>query len=334
MKAITYRAFGAASEVLRVEDLPSPSPAVGEVLIDVAFSGVNPSDVKTRTRGQPGLQGFPWDYITPHSDGSGVICAVGEGVSSSRIGERVWIWNGQFRRACGTAAQQITLPSEQAVALPDGVSLEVGAILGIPGLTACYAVFGQGDVAGKTVLVQGGAGTVGILAVQLAKWGGARVIATCNPKAGSRVLSAGADVVLDYRAKDLAEQILQANGASPVDLIVEVEFGLNIETDAQVIAENGCIAAYGSAQEMSPNLPFMPLLFKAVRLEIILVYLLSETERATAILRLNQALKAGALSFDIEKVYAVSEACRAHEAVEAGNRQGAILIQIGESAVP
>ncbi|MEP4036439.1 NADPH:quinone reductase [Pseudophaeobacter sp.] len=330
MKAITYRAFGAASEVLQLEDLPAPQPAAGEVLVEVAFTGVNPSDVKTRTRGQPGLSGFPWDYIIPHSDGSGVISAVGEGVSSSRIGERVWIWNGQFRRSCGTAAQQITLPSEQAVTLPDGVSLEVGAILGIPGLTACYAVFGQGEVAGKTVLVQGGAGTVGILAVQLAKWGGAHVIATCSPRADERVLAAGADVVLDYRAKDLAEQILQANGANPVDLIVEVEFGLNIETDSHVIAENGCIAAYGSAQEMSPNLPFLPLLFKAVRLEIILVYLLTAVERTATISRLHAALSAGALRFDIEKVYKISEACLAHEAVEAGAREGAILIQMGE----
>lgn len=331
MKAITYRAYGAATEVLQVEDLPVPGPAAGEVLVDVAFSGVNPSDVKTRTRGQPGLQGFPWNYIIPHSDGSGVISAVGEGVSDSRIGERVWLWNGQFRRPCGTAAQQIALPSEQAVTLPDGVSLEVGAILGIPGLTACHAVFGQGEVAGRTVLVQGGAGTVGLLAVQLAKWGGARVIATCGATGRERALSAGADVVLDYRAKDLAEQILQANSAKPVDLVVEVEFGVNIETDAQVIADNGFIAAYGSAQEMSPSLPFVTLLFKAVRLEIILVYLLTEAERAAAISRLHAALGAGALRFDIQKVYNLSEACHAHEAVEAGARQGAVLIQMDEN---
>ena len=328
MKAITYRAFGAASEVLQLEDLPTPQPTRGEVLVDVAFTGVNPSDVKTRTRGQPGLEGFPWDYIIPHSDGSGVISAVGEGVPASRIGERVWIWNGQFRRSCGTAAQQITLPSEQAVALPEDVSLEVGAILGIPGLTACFAIFGQGEVTGKTVLVQGGAGTVGILAVQLAKWGGARVIATCSPSAGERVLAAGADAVLDYHSTDLAEQILQANEGNPVDLIAEVEFGINIETDAQVIAENGCIAAYGSAREMSPNLPFLPLLFKAVRLEIILVYLLTSAERMATISRLHAALRAGALHFDIQKVYNISEACQAHEAVEAGKRAGAVLIQM------
>lgn len=331
MKAITYRAFGAAAQVLQLEEMASPVPKSGEVLVNVAFTGVNPSDVKTRTRGQPGLQGFPWDFIIPHSDGSGVISAVGEGVSSSRIGERVWLWNGQFRRAWGTGAQQITLPSEQAVTLPDEVSFEVGAILGIPGLTACYAVFGHGDVTGKTVLVQGGAGTVGILAVQLAKWGGARVIATCGATGAERALAAGADAVLDYRASDLAAQILAANAGNPVDLIVEVEFGTNIATDAEVIAENGRIAAYGSAREMSPSLPFLPLLFKAVTVEIILVYLLTEEQRQATISRLHKALMAGALTFDIQKVYQISEACAAHEAVEAGARQGAVLIRTGEN---
>lgn len=328
MKAITYRAFGAASDVLQLEDIAAPTPNPGEVLVDMVFSAVNPSDVKTRTRGQPGLQGFPWDFIIPHSDGSGVISAVGERVSSHRIGERVWIWNAQFRRNWGTAAEQVCLPSDQAVTLPAGVSLQAGAVLGIPGLTACHAVFGGGDVRGKTVLIQGGAGTVGILAVQLAKWGGARVIATCGAAGAERARAAGADAVLDYRSPDLAAQILAANGGHSVNLIVEVEFGVNIDTDAEVIAENGRIAAYGSAQNMAPNLPFLPLLFKAVTLDIILVYLLSEAERSAAIARMESALSAGALQVDIQKVYDISEACAAHEAVEAGVREGAVLVQL------
>lgn len=331
MKAITYRAFGAAADVLQIEEMEAPQPQPGEVLVDVVFSGVNPSDVKTRTRGQPGLDGFPWDFIIPHSDGSGVISAVGEGVSKDRIGQRVWLWNCQFRRAWGTAAQQVVLPSQQAVELPAGVSLETGAVLGIPGLTACFAVFGQGDVTGKTVLVQGGSGTVGILAVQLAKWGGARVIATCRDSDADRVAAAGADVVLDYRDADLAARILDGNDGALVDLIIEVEFGTNIAVDAEVVAENGRIAAFGSAQQMAPTFPFLPLLFKAVTVEIILVYLLTEGQRMATIARLHDALKAGALKFDIEKVYDITEACAAHEAVEAGSRCGAVLIQTGQS---
>ena len=245
----------------------------------------------------------------------------------ARLGQRVWIWNGQWQRAYGTAATEIRLSQEQAVPLPDGVSLETGAVLGIPGLTACHTVFSGGDVKGKTVLVQGGAGTVGYLAVQLAKWGGAHVIATCAPAARERVLVAGADAVLSYRAADLSDQILAANGGRPVDRIVEVEFGLNAAVDAEVIAPNGRITAYGSAKMMEPSLPVYPLMFKAVTLEMALIYLLPAQERQAAITRLHRALVEGGLSVPVEKVFPMDQAAAAHEVVEKGGRSGAILLQ-------
>lgn len=328
MKAVTYRRFGAADDVLQIEEVALPEPRTGEVRVDLAFSGINPSDVKTRTRGQPGLSGFPWDYIIPHSDGSGVITAVGGGVPKERIGQRVWLWNGQFRRSCGTAAEQIVLPASQAVPLPESVSLEEGAVLGIPGLTACFAVFGNGPVAGKTFLVQGGAGTVGMLAVQLAKWGGAQVIATCSAAHFDRVKDAGAGTVLDYSDPNLADKILQANAGQKIDQIIEVEFGANLAVDAEVVAEKGRIIAYGSAKEMQPEFPFLPLLFKAVTVEIILVYLLTETQRSNAIAKLNEALEAKAVTVEVEKIYDFSDVCDAHMAVETGKREGAVLLRI------
>ncbi|MDE4134944.1 NADPH:quinone reductase [Phaeobacter sp. QD34_3] len=328
MKAVVYRAFGTAEDVLSLEALASPSLAPGEVRVELAFSGVNPSDVKARAGARAGVTELPFPAIVPHSDGAGVIREVGEGVDPARIGERVWIWNGQWQRAFGTAATEICLPQEQAVPLPEGVSLETGAVLGIPGLTACHTVFSGGEVAGKTVLVQGGAGTVGFLAVQLAKWGGARVIATCAPAAMDRVLAAGADVVLDYAASDLAEQILAANQGQPVDLIVEVEFGVNAEVDTTVIAPNGRITAYGSAKAMQPVLPFYPLMFKAVTLEMALIYLLTAPQRQATVARLTRALEEGALSVPIEKVFPMDQAAAAHKAVEGGARSGAVLLQI------
>ncbi len=328
MKAVTYTAFGAAADVLQVQNLPDVSPVPGEVVVDIAFSGVNPSDVKARAGSRPGVTKPPFPVIVPHSDGSGVISAVGEGVAESRVGERVWIWNGQWQRAFGTAARQIALPSEQAVKLPDDVSLQTGAVLGIPGLTATHAVFSGSDIAGKTVLVHGGAGTVGYLAVQLAKWGGARVIATASPRNHDRVLAAGADAVLDYSATDLADRILDANHGAPVDKIVDVEFGQNAETNAAVIAENGRINAYGSAQVMSPTLPFYTLMFKAVTLETILVYILTPEARSEAITVLTRALTQGALQCPVQTVYSLEDCALAHQAVEAGNREGAVLLGI------
>jgi NADPH:quinone reductase len=326
MQAIAYDRFGPAADVLTLHDLPDPEPGHGEVRVRLVFSGVNPSDVKARAGNRPGVTTPPFPLVVPHSDGAGEIEAVGEGVDPSRLGERVWIWNGQWQRAFGTAATHITLPAEQAVPLPGDVTLETGAILGIPGLTACHAVFGGGEVSGKTVLVQGGAGTVGLLAVQLAKWGGARVIATCSDRDRARVEAAGADAVLPYDAPDLAAQVLEANGGDPVDTVIEVEFGLNIATDAALIAPNGRIAAYGSAREMSPRLDFGPLLFKAVTIDVILIYLLPHEERARAIARLHEALTTGALSCPVERVLPLAEAAEAHRMVEAGGRSGAVLL--------
>lgn len=276
MRAIHYNAFGPASQVLSMTEHDTPHPAAGEVCVSLAFSGVNPSDVKARAGGRPGVTKPPFPQIIPHSDGSGVISAVGEGVEPTRIGERVWIWNGQWQRAFGTAASHITLPSEQAVALPENTDMETGAILGIPGLTAAHIVFGGGDVTGQTLLIHGGAGTVGYLAIQLAKWGGAHVIATAHGDGIARCRHAGADVVLDYRATNLAEQVLAANNGQLVPRIIEVEFGHNIDTDTAVIAPNGTLAAYGSALNMTPALPFYPLLFKAVTIDIVLIYLLQK----------------------------------------------------------
>lgn len=329
MKAITYRSFGPAAEVLTLEQMEPPRPGAGEVLVDVALSGVNPSDVKARAGARAGVTELPYPVIVPHSDGSGVISAVGDGVDPARIGQRVWLWNGQWRRAMGTCAEQIALPSAQAVPLPQGVNLETGAVLGIPGLTASHVVFSGGPVTDQTVLVHGGAGTVGYLAVQLAKWGGARVIATAGGGAADRVRDAGADAVLDYAEPDLAAAILDANKGQPVNRIVEVEFGVNAATDAAVIAENGRINAYGSAKAMAPELPFYPFMFKAVTLEMALVYLLTPSQRAAAIDQLHAALAAGALRIPVQKTYTLDQSAAAHEAVEKGGRHGAILVETG-----
>lgn len=326
MHAMFYSTFGAAGDVLRPLDMPTPTPGPGDVLVRLAFSGVNPSDVKARAGSRPGVTKPPFDRIVPHSDGSGVIEAVGSGVPANRIGTRVWIWNGQWQRPFGTAATHICLPAQQAVALPDAVSLQTGAILGIPGLTACHAVFGGGDIAGKTVLVQGGAGTVGLLAVQLAKWGGARVIATARGDGLAAARDAGADSALDYGSATLGANILSANKGAPVDRIVEVEFGINAATDAEVIAQNGTIAAYGSAKDMSPTLSFGPMLFKAVTIDILLIYLLPPPERARAITLLHDALAQGALSCPVAQTFALKDCAAAHVAVETGNRAGAILV--------
>ncbi len=327
MHAIAYTKFGPAADVLTLRDMPTPHPENGEVLVRLHRSGVNPSDVKARAGSRPGVTEPAFPLIIPHSDGAGVIEAVGEGVSQSRLGERVWIWNGQWQRAHGTAASHIALPADQAVALPEDVSFDTGATLGIPGLTAAQTVFGGGSVQGQTVLVSGGGGSVGHLAIQLAKWGGAKVIATASPGTSTKhSLEAGAAAVIDYRSPTLAEDILDANDGRPLERAVECEFGRNIDTLAEVMAPLSTIAAYGSAAQMAPKLDFGPLLFKALKIDITLIYILPPEERAQRIAQLHDALTGGALTSRIHATYPLAQCTKAHQAVERAGRHGAILL--------
>lgn len=326
MKAAWYERNGPAREVLRVGALPDPTPGPGEVLVRVHVSGANPSDVKSRAGARGGMA-FP--RIVPHSDGAGTIEAVGPGVDPARIGERVWLWNGQWRRPLGTAAERIAVPSEQAVTLPDGVSFEAGACLGIPAMTAEACLFSDGPLQEKTVLVTGGAGAVGHYAIQLAKWAGARVIATASrAETVAACRSSGADLVIDYKNEPVAERLREATGGAGVDRIVEVEFGGNLETSLSAIKENGVVATYASMGAPTPALPFYPLMFKAVTLRLVLVYILTPEARRRSIANLTRALQAGALTHQVAGRFPLQDIARAHEAVEAGNKLGQVLVSI------
>jgi len=330
MQAIVYSEFGPATDVLDLREIPTPHPANGEVLVRMHRSGVNPSDVKARAGSRPGITKPPFPQIIPHSDGAGIIEAVGQGVAKTRIGERVWIWNGQWQRPFGTAAHYIALPAQQAVPLPDGISFETGATFGIPALTAAQTVFGGGSIKGRTLLVSGGGGSVGHLAIQLARWGGAKVIAMASPGTSQEhCRDAGAFAAIDYRSPTLAQDILTANDGRPIDRAIECEFGKNIDVLADVMAPLGTIAAYGSAAEMMPKLNFGTLLFKALKIDISLIYILPRDERARRIAQIHAAHGDGALTSRVHATYPLAQCAKAHEAVEHAGRHGAILLDCG-----
>jgi len=329
MRATWYDRFGPAAEVLTTSEMDTPAPGPGDVLVRLAYSGVNPSDAKARAGARPGVTKPDFPRIIPHSDGAGVIEAVGRGIDPARRGQRVWLWNGQWKRPFGTAAEYIALPATQAVPLPEGVSLETGATLGIPGLTAAQTVFGGGDIAGQTVLVSGGAGAVGHNAVQLARWGGARVLATCSAGAADRVRAAGAEAVFDYADPELAGKIMDATEGRGIDRAVEVEFGPNAALLGEVMAPLGTIAAYGSGKEMTPKLPFGPYLFKALKIDITLIYILQEGARRAAIDRLHGALADGALAPEIHARFPLEDCAAAQDAVMTPGRAGAVLLETG-----
>jgi NADPH2:quinone reductase len=328
MRAAWYERNGPAAEVLQVGELPDPVPGAGEVLVRLHASGVNPSDVKTRA----GLRApMKFARIVPQSDGAGVVVGVGPGVAESRVGQRVWVYNAQWQRPFGTAASLVALPAAQAVPLPEQVSFAAGACLGIPASTAHNAVFADGRVVGKTVLVTGAAGAVGHYAVQLAKWGGARVLATVSGEAkAAHARSAGADLVINYRTEDVAAAVMRATGGAGVDRVVEVELGGNLAVTEQVLKPHGIVAAYASMAEPTPKLPFYALMFKSITIRLLVVYTLTEEERAKAIADLTRAMQAGVLSHAIAETYPLAEIARAHEAVESGKPIGNVVIEIGD----
>lgn len=324
MRAILYTEKGPADRVLKVDNLPKPEASRGEVLVKLAYSGVNPSDVKGRAGVASKQMEYP--FVIPHSDGSGVVEQVGSGVSQEWLEKRVWIHNGQWARQCGTAAEYIALPLQQVALLPDNVSLEVGAALGIPLITAYFAVHHYGDVAGKTVLVSGGAGNVGFYAIQLAKLRGARVVTTVSsPEKAALAAAAGADLVVLYREENVVEKVRAFTGGRGVDIIIEVDAAGNAEQHGALLAFGGSIIIYGSSAAVIPTL-FRPMIMAFANIHFFIVYLLSAEQFARTISAVNALLTANALVHQAPDIYSVDQAALAHQKVEGGS-SGKVLIQ-------
>jgi len=324
MKAAWYEQQGAARDVLTIGAMPDPTPGPGEVRIRIAVSGINPGDIKKREDAFG--YGMPYPRVIPHSDGAGHVDQVGDGVAQEWIGRRVWCYGAQSYRPFGTAAEYTVVPAQQAVPLPDDVPLEQGACLGIPGITAHRAVHVAGPVEGRTVLVQGGAGAVGLCAVQLARRAGAFVIATVRSTADEEIARrAGASVVL-LAGADLIDQV-RAHAPNGVDHIVEVAFGANIATDGELLALGGSIAAYATDDPM-PQLPFWPLLFKNVRIFLVGSDDFPPEANVAAARELNEALTAGWAGFEIAERLPLEEIARAHELVERPARRGRVVVML------
>ena len=327
MKVIGYEEFGPATEVLQVREIELQKPKSREVRVKLRYSGVNPSDAKARAGNRPGVFRPEYSLVIPHSDGSGVIEDVGSELDKSLIGKRVWVRNGQWKRPFGTAAEYITIALENLIEMPSEMSFKDGATMGIPGLTAAYGIFGSGEVLGKTLLISGGMGAVGHLAVQLAKWGGAKVIATGSKSSCETILDLGADYFFEYSSDKLVSQIKEV-APEGIDRVVEVEFGINLNWLHEVLKPNGTLAVYGSAKEMNPIIPFGLYLFKAIKIDIFLIYILPPKEREIAINYLHLAYGQKALVPRIDSIYRLEDCDQAQERTLTKGRKGAVLLKI------
>ncbi len=327
MKAVWYEKQGEARDVLQYGDRAMPEPERGEVRVRLHTSAVNPSDVKKRAGAQPA--GFENGFVIPHSDGAGVIDAVGEGVPERQCGQRVWVYQAQFARNCGTAAQYVTLPSAMAPALPDNTGFDVGACIGIPIMTAHRCVHNAGNLTGKYVLVTGASGRVGYYAAQWAKLAGAYVIATAGSNARCRIArQTNADTVLNYRQDNLIDEINRVTDGAGVDHIVDVEFGVNAKTSATLLNNNGTISTYSSSLAPEPVIPFYPLMFKNISLNMVLVYNMPEQAKQQAIDDIYHTLEQGLLRHRIAETWPLGEIASAHESIEKGGLDGCVIINM------
>ena len=332
MKAAFYESRGPAREVLRAGEQPTPEPGPGEVRVKIAVSAVNPTDTKSRSI-RAGVSTMAFPVIIPHQDGAGVIDKVGPGVDEMRLGERVWLYMAQWRRPFGTAAEYCCVPAERAVPLPSSADFSAGASLGIPAMTAHYALFATGPLIGKTVLVQGGAGAVGFYAVQLAKWGkAAHVIATVSRDAqAEKARLAGADTVINYKKEDVVLRLRRLlEKENPLDLIVEVAFGANQTNDIALLAPNGVIAAYASDVDPRPTLNFPGFLVKDATLRMLIIYEAPRTALDASVRDINSLIEEGTLEHQTAARFGLDEIALAHEAMESGKEVGKILIDVAE----
>ena len=329
MRAAWFEDFGPASEVLSVGDLPDPEVGPGEVQVRINTSGVNPSDVKKRAGAFPDL--LKEGPVVPHSDGAGVITAVGKGVEASRVGERVWLYQAQHKRRLGTAAHVVVLDQRRAATLPGNVSAQVGACMGIPAMTAHRCVYADGPVSDQTVLVTGGAGRVGYYAIQWAKISGAKVISTASNDADRQAcLDVGADHVVNHREDEWGLAVLDLNQGKKVDRVVDVEFGANLPNVLSCICTSGTIATYSSMVVPEPALPFRHMMFMDLTLRLVIVYDMPETAKTDAINDINHALKSDQLRHRIAREFSLDDIAGAHELIEGGKIRGCVVVNVTE----
>ena len=325
MRAAYYEANGAAAQVLRLGDVATPEPGPGEVRVRLATSGVNPSDVKSR-EGRTRKIAFP--RVVPHSDGAGVIDAVGSGVPATRVGERVWTWNGQWKRAFGTAAEHIVLPAALAVRLPDHIGFAEGACLGIPAMTAAHAVAVAGADSASTVLIPGGAGGVGHYAIQFAKARGAVVITTVSSDEKAKLArAAGADHVIDYKREDVGAAVMDLTDKGGVDAVIEMDLAANARLYPGVLQPRSKVVVYGTGAP-DAQVPAQFMLVNAITLEWIFVYELTPAERAAALDAIQALMAQKRLIHNVALTLPLGDIVRAHEAVEQGKTPGNVVVTL------
>ena len=332
MRTIINNARGTAADTLVLVDRDVREPQGNEIRVRVSASGLNPSDVKVRI----GAQGpMVADEVIPHNDGAGIVESTGPDVTQFSVGDRVWLFNvnrtpdGTAQGVNGTAAELIVVPENLAAELPSELGFSEGACLGVPAMTAHRAVFCGGSIENKKVFVSGGAGSVGLLAVQMAAAAGAHVITTVsNDEKAQHARAAGANHVINYREENLQDVIIDSYGKHSVDRFVDVDFAAHMTMSTDVLKRNGQIAAYASASELNPAIPYYPMMFNNTNIQLVFVYGMPDEAKAQAIADITRFAEKGELRPLVGQKFSLENIAEAHDVVEAGGFLGNVVVEM------
>jgi len=318
MKAIRVHEFG-GPEVLKLEEVPTPKPAPGQVLVRIHAVGVNPYDTYMRARTYAVKPALPY---TPGSDAAGVIEAVGEGIKKVTVGERVYT----AKTVTGAYAEYTLAQEDQVYRLPERISFSQGAAVWVPCGTAYHALYhsAQGH-ASETVLVHGASGGVGIATVQLARAAGLTVLGTAGSAKGLELATReGAHQVFDHTRPGYQEQILQATAGRGADIIVEMLANVNLPADMKMLATNGRIIVVGNRGEVTINL--RELMTRRGSIRAFSLWGLTEAEAADIHAGIGAGMENGTLRPIVGKEMPLAEAARAHREVLEPGAHGKIVL--------
>lgn len=332
MRTIINNARGAAADTLVLVDRDAREPQDNEIRVRISASGVNPSDIKVRL----GAQGpMVADEIIPHNDGAGIVESTGSKVKRFSIGDRVWLFNvnrspdGITQGVNGTAADLVNVPENLAAELPSELGFVEGACLGVPAMTAHRAVFSGGPIENKKLFISGGAGSVGLLAVQMAAASGAHVITTVsNDEKAQHARQAGAKHVINYREEKVKEVLIDSYGKNSIDRFVDVDFAAHVDMSIEVLKRNGHIAAYASASDLTPAIPYYPLMFNNTNIQLVFVYGMPDEAKNLAIKDINDFAEKGILRPLVGQKFSLENVAEAHDVVEAGGFLGNVVVEL------
>jgi len=314
-------------EVFEYQQVPTPQPAAGEVLIKIACAGINPADWKDRQGHLEQYYSYQFPYIVGF-DAAGIIAQVGAGVSEYKVGDRVLTCSDHGQGRWGTYAEYVATSLAKVARLPDSLSFAQGATIPVSGLTAWQSIFVFGELqAGQTILIHGAAGGVGSFALQFAKAAGAKIAATCSAHNSEWVRSLGADLVIDYRNEDIQQAVLNW-APDGVDVVLDAVSCGTLPTAFAMLRKGGVLV---SVPTLIGDGDIAGDMQRAAELGVRKVFtVMSDKQANEQLKKITDLIERGVVRTPALQIFPLQQAGAAHAQLEAGGVRGKLILQVAD----